>query len=121
MSEHMGPRAFIRTLRNELPKWWAMLPEIPALAHENLRRAGQGGSAEESRTREIEQLRRQLRRQHRRLYFAIAGSGLLIAGTVMLGMDVTLYGEVSWGRVLGWVLAAMGGFMLLRGWSEQIP
>ena len=26
MSEHMGPRAFIRTLRAEFPKWWAMLP-----------------------------------------------------------------------------------------------
>jgi len=40
---------------------------------------------------------------------------------VMLGMDVALYGETSWGRVLGWTLAAIGGFMLLRGWSEQIP
>jgi len=121
MSEHMGPRAFIRTLRTEFPKWWAMLPEIPALVHESLRRAGQEESARESTAREIEQLRRQLRRQHRRLYFAVAGSGLLIAGAVMLGMDVALYGEASWGRVLGWTLAAIGGFMLLRGWSEQIP
>jgi len=86
-----------------------------------LRRAGQEESARESTAREIEQLRRQLRRQHRRLYFAVAGSGLLIAGAVMLGMDVALYGEASWGRVLGWALAAMGGFMLLRGWPERIP
>jgi ubiquinone biosynthesis protein len=121
MSEHMGPRAFIRTLRNEFPKWWAMLPEIPALVHEGLRRAGREETARESTAREIEQLRRQLRRQHRRLYFAAAGSGLLIAGAVMLGMDVTLYGEALWGRVLGWALTAMGGFMLLRGWLEQIP
>jgi len=121
MSEHMGPRAFIRTLRNEFPKWWAMLPEIPALVHEGLRRAGREDSARESTAREIEQLRRQLRRQHRRLYFVAAGSGLLIAGTVMLGMDVTVYGEALWGRILGWSLAAMGGFMLLRGWPDQIP
>ena len=120
MSEHMGPRAFIRTLRNEFPKWWAMLPEIPALVHEGLRRAGREESARESTAREIEQLRRQLRRQHRRLYFAAAGSGLLIAGAVMLGMDVTLYGEALWGRVLGWSLTAIGGFMLLRGWPEQM-
>jgi len=120
MSEHMGPRAFIRTLRNEFPKWWAMLPEIPALVHEGLRRAGREESARESTAREIEQLRRQLRRQHRRLYFAAAGSGLLIAGALMLGMDVTLYGEALWGRVLGWALTAMGGFLLLRGWPEQV-
>ncbi|MCR4331568.1 MAG: ubiquinone biosynthesis regulatory protein kinase UbiB [Sulfuricaulis sp.] len=121
MSEHMGPRAFIRALRAEFPKWWAMLPEIPALVHEGLRRASQDESARESTAREIEQLRRQLRRQHRRLYFAVTGSGLLIAGAVMLGMDVAPYGEALWGRVLGWALVAMGGFMLLRGWPEQIP
>ena len=121
MREHMGPRAFIRTLRNELPKWWAMLPEIPALVHENLRHTGQGVSAEESRAREIEPLRHQLRQHHRRLYFAIAGSGLLIAAAVILGLDVQLYGERISGRALGWALAATGGFMLLRGWPGRNP
>ena len=121
MSEHMGPQAFLRTLRKEFPKWWAMLPEIPSLVHESLRRAGQGESAQEARVREFEQLRRQMRQNHRRLYFAVAGSGLLIAGAVFLGMDVEIYSDWAWGRALGWLFAAAGGLMLLRGWPSQNP
>ncbi len=121
MSEHMGPRAFLRTLRKEFPKWWAMLPEIPSLVHESLRRAGEGESAQEARAREFEQLRRQIRQNHRRLYFAIAGSGLLVAGAVILAMGVEVYSDWAWGRTLGWFFAAAGGLMLLRGWPSQNP
>ncbi|MBI3777703.1 MAG: ubiquinone biosynthesis regulatory protein kinase UbiB [Gammaproteobacteria bacterium] len=121
MREHMGPRAFIRALRNEFPKWWAMLPEIPALVHENLRRTRERGSAQESSAREIEQLRRQLRQQQRRLYFAVSGSGLLIGGALLLGLDMTHSGEPGWSNVAGWALAAMGVFMLLRGWPGRNP
>ncbi|MDO8703986.1 MAG: ubiquinone biosynthesis regulatory protein kinase UbiB [Sulfuricaulis sp.] len=119
MSEHMGPRALWRTLRKEFPKWWAMLPEIPALVHENLRRAGQGESAQEARTREFEQLRRHIRQNHRRLYFAITGSGLLIAGAVFLGLDLEIYRGWAAASVLGWILALAGGVMLLRGWPSR--
>jgi ubiquinone biosynthesis protein len=120
MREHMGPRAFLRTLRKELPKWWATLPEIPALIHENLRRAGRDESAK-ARAREFEQLRRQLRQNHRRLYFAITGSGLLIAGAVMLGAGVTIYGAWLGGRILSWFLLATGAGMLLWSWPARNP
>ena len=121
MSEHMGPRAFLKSLRKEFPKWWAMLPEIPSLVHESLRRAGEADAAQESRARELEELRRQVRHNQRRLYFAVAGSSLLIAGAVLLGMDVSIAGAWEWRRVAGWVLAAAGVFMLWRGWPRRNP
>ncbi len=118
MREHMGPQAFLRTLRKELPKWWATLPEIPALIHENLRRAGRDESAK-SRAREFELLRRQWRQTHHRLYFAIAGSGLLIAGAVLLGAGVAVYGTWLGGHILSWSLMAGGAFMLLWSWPGR--
>ncbi len=118
MREQIGPQAFLRTLRKEFPKWWAMLPEIPALVHESLRRAAPGETAPGSR-RELELLRRQLRHNHRQLYAAIAGSGLLLAGTVVLGMAVAAYG--AWGHVLGWVFVLAGGITLVRGWPGRNP
>ncbi len=121
MSEHMGPRAFLNSLRREFPKWWAMLPEIPSLVHEGLRRAGQTDAAQEAQTRELEELRRQLRHQQRRLYFAVAGSGLLIAGAVFLGMGMPVSGVWAWEQVAGWGLAATGVFLLLRGWPRRNP
>jgi ubiquinone biosynthesis protein len=121
MSEHLGPRAFLNSLRKEFPKWWAMLPEIPSLVHASLRRAGETDAAQEAQTRELEELRRQLRHQQRRLYFAVAGSGLLIAGAVFLGMGMPVSGVWAWEQVAGWVLAAAGAFLLLFGWPRRNP
>ncbi|HYA38075.1 MAG TPA: ubiquinone biosynthesis regulatory protein kinase UbiB [Candidatus Methylomirabilis sp.] len=121
MREHMGPRAFLSALNREFPKWWAMLPEIPTLMHDSLRQTGLGQVARDSGARELEQLRRQLRQNHRRLYFAVAGSGLLIAGAVMLGLDVTIYGGWAWVRAPGWIFVALGGMMLLRGRPGRNP
>ncbi|MBI5783305.1 MAG: ubiquinone biosynthesis regulatory protein kinase UbiB [Gammaproteobacteria bacterium] len=121
MSEHMGPRAFLKSLRKEFPKWWAMLPEIPSLVHESLLRTSQAETAQEARAQELEQRLRQLHRGHRRLYFAIAGSGLLIAGAVLLGINIFASDAWEWQRVTGSVLAVAGIFMLLRGWPGPNP
>ena len=114
MSEHMGPRAFLHSLRKEFPKWWAMLPEIPALVHETLRRTGRGEPVQESSQRETERLRVQLRQNQRRHYFAVAGSGLLIAGVLVLDMDF-----LGIRGAPGWFLAAFGIFLLVRGWPGR--
>jgi len=42
MSEQIGPRAFVRTLRRELPAVLPLLPELPGLVHELLRRQRDG-------------------------------------------------------------------------------
>ena len=38
MSEQIGPRAALAGIRRDLPKWGALMPELPLLAHEVLRR-----------------------------------------------------------------------------------
>ena len=40
MREQLGPRAFLRSLQREFPRWWRMLPETPAAAFDFLRKAG---------------------------------------------------------------------------------
>lgn len=118
MSEHMGPRAFLNTLRQEFPKWWAMLPEMPTLMHESLRRISEIDTSREARVQDLEQRLRQMRQNQRRLYFAIAGSGLLITSALWLGMDIVSTDMWTWKRIAGWSLAAAGAFTLLRGWPR---
>ena len=118
MSEHMGPRAFLNSLRQEFPKWWAMLPQMPTLMHESLRRISEMDTSREARVRDLEQQLLQMRQNQRRLYFAIAGSGLLITSALWLGMDITSADMWTWKRVAGWTLAAAGAFTLLRGWPR---
>lgn len=120
MREHMGPRAFLNSLRREFPKWWAMLPEIPTLVHDNLRR-NSITEFRELQVMELEQQLHSLRYRQNRLYFAIAGSGLLVAGAVFLVTDISVSGVWVWQRLLGGFLTITGFFMLLRGWSGRNP
>ncbi|MHB8743368.1 MAG: ubiquinone biosynthesis regulatory protein kinase UbiB [Sulfuricaulis sp.] len=122
MREQMGPRAFWRALRQEFPKWWAMLPEIPALVHESLRRAAPPGeSAQGSRARQLELLRRQIRDNHRQLHAAIAGSALLLAGSVILAIGVPAPHAWLGRHVWAWIFLISGAFTLLRGWPDRNP
>ncbi|MCR4302239.1 MAG: ubiquinone biosynthesis regulatory protein kinase UbiB [Sulfuricaulis sp.] len=118
MSEHMGPRAFLKTLRREFPKWWAMLPEMPTLMHESLRRISEIDTSREAHVRDLEQQLTQTRHNQRRLYFAIVGIGLLLTSALWLGMDIAFADMWTWKRVAGWALAAAGAFTLLRGWPR---
>ncbi len=122
MRERLGPRALLRTLKRELPKWWELMPQIPALMHEVLARAtpgeglpGLGGQ----RAREIEILRRQLRGNHRRSYFAIAGSALLVSSAVAFGTGASVGNNEP--LVFGWITAAIGAVLLIRAWPGRNP
>jgi ubiquinone biosynthesis protein len=121
MRSHMGPRAFFDALRKEFPKWWAMFPQLPALLHASLQQISEEQAQREAQVRELEQLRRELRRHQRRVYFAAAGSGLLIAGALLLGLEVTLSGNWPWGRTPGWMLMAIGGLALWHGRPGRHP
>ena len=114
--EHMGPLALLRALRKELPKWWQWLPELPGMVHDTLQKARDGELALEWKSKELERIRKQIRQNHRRLYFTITGSGLVISAAVVLGMDrFAPSGEaiIPW---LGWLLGALGLFLLIRAW-----
>ncbi len=80
--DHLGPRALWRTLRRELPKWWAMAPEIPGLVHETLTRLRAGELSMEWKSQELARLRRELRDQQRRLILLYVGSAALLAGVL---------------------------------------
>lgn len=89
MREQLGPRAFLRTVRKEMPKLWQLLPEIPGMANEVLRREYEGERRQQFDSDDIQALRRQLvvlQRGQRRI---LASSGLLISGVLALGFSVS--------------------------------
>jgi len=126
MRERMGPRALLRTLKRELPKWWEWMPQLPSLVHDALARASQspesgagGPPAMSDKSRDIEQLRRQLRLQHRRTYFAIAGGALMVSSAVAFGMGAATGSATI--PVFGWITVALGTLLLIRAWPGRNP
>jgi ubiquinone biosynthesis protein len=119
MRERLGPRALLRTLKRELPKWWELVPQLPGLISDLLARRDPLGPNPAEKSREFEGLRRQLRANHRRAYFSVAGAALLVSSAVAFGTSAAVGGgEVP---VFGWITAVAGVVLLLRAWPGRNP
>jgi ubiquinone biosynthesis protein len=114
MRDQVGPRAFLRNLRRELPKWSQLMPELPVLMHDLLQKGGRGELVFNWKSADLERLRRETRGHHRRLLLAVAGGSLVISAAVVLGLGTAFPGWlgvpfISWG-------SGAGGLALLA-WS----
>jgi len=114
MREQLGPRALIRTLKKELPKWWQIAPELPGLIHSTLKQKQlneeNGGWSEQ-----ISELRQSMRRQHQQQMFTLTGGALLLSGIVALGFGFDPYAGIAVLPAPGWWLSALGLGILLKG------
>ncbi len=108
--ERMGPRALLKTLRRELPKWWQMGPQMPGIMYETFRRAAEGELVLEWRSAELRQLREQMRTHHRRTYFAVAGGAAVVSAALLLTVPVAALGAAA--AMAGWLLGGVGIFLL---------
>jgi ubiquinone biosynthesis protein len=117
MHEQLGPQAFLRSLRRELPRWWRMLPETPAAAFDFLRNAGRGESGIHGQSAELDRLRRELRAHHRRLRLTVTGSGLLVSAAVVLAAGGA--NPASWLALLAWAAGGAGLLLLAAAWPRR--
>ena len=114
--KRFGPRAFVDALKRELPHWWRMLPEAPALTIDFLRQATRGELSMNWRSAELERLRRELRRAHRRLLLTVVGAGLLISAAMLtLAPNLPL-----WSVAVASALAGSGlATIIVAGWRHR--
>jgi ubiquinone biosynthesis protein len=117
--EHLGPRALLRTLRRELPRWWEIAPQFPGIAHEVLERARNGRLELGWKSAELQQLRTQIGLNQRRMYFAIVGSALVLSSAITLAIDTYALPHWTTVPVLGWTLGALGLLLLARAWPRR--
>lgn len=112
MRDQIGPRAFIKTLRRELPAVLPLLPELPGLMHELLRRQRDGElyfRTEDNAERES--LQRALNNTERQR------NGLTVGAALLLGaIAATLFSESLglgiYANLLATGLTVCGGIVL---------
>ena len=119
MREQLGPRAWLRSLRQEIPRWAKILPEFPGMLYETLRKTQTGGFMEPERSQEIKKLRREMRYYHRRLVFAIAGSSLFISATVILALRDMTWTAFAGVPALSWLFAGAGSVFFMLAWPSK--
>jgi len=83
MRERMGAKAMAKHLRRRLPEWGELAPELPGLAHDVLTRARDGRLSVTWNNPQLGDLRKEVRRQHRRSRRATAGAALIVAAALV--------------------------------------
>ncbi|MFN2308969.1 MAG: ubiquinone biosynthesis regulatory protein kinase UbiB [Gammaproteobacteria bacterium] len=106
MSEQVGARAFVRSLRTHVPQWSEKLPEIPLLLHQALDQAANGRLRVEWHSDDLRQLRRELRAANRRRIAATLGAGAAIAAAVIYGLDGYAPAMLGGAPLLTWLFGA---------------
>ena len=116
MQEQVGPKAFSRKLRNNLPKLTEHAADIPIMAHKVLVDAAEGRLELKLRSDQIEQLQRQLQHHHRNTASVISGSAMLISGSMLLTLGPSILLPATLITTAGAFLSLTGGYILLRSW-----
>ena len=96
MREQVGPRALAQALRRELPTVLPLLPELPGLVHELLRRQRDGQLVFRTGGEHAEQLARDLQHRTRQRDGLMLGGGLLLGAIVLfLASEVLALGALA--------------------------
>jgi len=113
MSEQVGPRAFLRRVKDTLPQISEDLPEVPLLAHRVLRKAVDGELEIQWKSEQLEQIRDEIRTGNQRTQLSLAGATLTLGGILAAGLlEASIDINPLW---LGGGLAAGG--LLLLAWA----
>jgi len=113
MSEQVGPQAFLRRMKEQLPQLSEDLPELPLLLHRVLRKAADGQLAVQWQSAQLTQIRDEIRAGNQRTQASLAGAALTLASVLSAGLLDTTIGFNPL-----WLAAALGGAgVLLLGWA----
>ncbi len=116
MREQIGPKAFLRHLKENAPLWAERLPQLPNKLYDLLEQTKDGRLKMELKPEQMQQLRREIRRANRRNYAAITGGSLLVSAAVIAALDgyaPTMLGSLPIGS---WLLGSLGVVILLAAW-----
>ena len=117
--EQIGPKATMKKARKALPQWIDQMPELPLLAHQVMKDAVNGQLEVQWRSKELEALRDQMQRNHRRSIAAITGSAFLISAVILLGLDGYAPKMLGDAPLLTWVLGVLGLCFLISAVSFE--
>jgi len=112
MAQQVGPKAFLRKVKEQLPNWSEQWPEIPTLAYQTLKAAHEGKLKLQWESKQLAELKSSMQRQQRTLLTAVSGGALLISGILAIGFASNATAASGWLMNSG-VAGAVGGLSLL--------
>jgi len=123
LSEQLGTRALIKGLKKNLPYIAEHLPDLPQLAFKALDRIANDELRVELRSRQIDDLKREIRQANRRNIRTIIGGSFVISASIILGLDGLAPIMVGSGQLivplLSAALAIPGIYLLISSYLDD--
>ncbi|MCP4340408.1 MAG: hypothetical protein GY799_16335 [Desulfobulbaceae bacterium] len=119
MEQQVGPKAFARKLKKNLPMMTEYAADMPILLHKVLRDASDGRLELTLKSKELTHLRRETQQNHRTLVATISGAAMLISGAMLLTLGPSILLPASMTVVAGAALSSLGGVILVQSWMKS--
>lgn len=113
MRDQIGPKAAIRTIKQEMPKLFTMMPELPGMTHELMRRMRDEQLTLNTQSEQIEKLQIQLAKNALRQNSLLLGAILLAAGWFISNA------EASNSELLSTLFYTASALSILVGWFKS--
>jgi len=110
----VGPKATFNKLKGHLPILVEKLPELPEMAYQVLSDAANGELEIKWKSKQLEEIKQQMAKNHRKNIMAICGGSLVVSGAIILGLDGFSPLMLGDAPLVTWVLGGLGGLLLFK-------
>ncbi len=118
MKQQVGPQAFMRKLKKNLPKMTEYAADMPILLHKVLNDASEGKLVLKIKSDELTRLRHEAKEHHRNTVTTISGGAMLISGSMLLTLGPSILLPATFTIAAGGAFLALGGLILVQSWLK---
>jgi len=123
LSEQLGVRALIKGMKKNLPYIAEHLPDLPQLAFKALERIANDDLRLTLESRQIDELKREIRRANQRNIRAIIGASFVVSASIIIGLDGIAPIMVGKGQLIVPLVSALlfipGLYLLIRSYRDD--
>ena len=119
MRSQIGPKAMFKQFKDALPLWLEQMPQLPGLFHDVLARAKDGKLTMQISKQQMDEIKKEMRRNNQRTFIAIIGSSLLIGASVIFALDGFSKFMIEDIPLATWALGSIGVILLFSVWPSS--
>ena len=108
----LGPKATFKKFKEHLPIMAEKLPELPEMIYQVLTDAAKGELEIKWKSKQLDEIKQQMAKNHRKNIMAICGSSLVISAAIILGLDGFSPLMLGDAPLVTWALGGLGGLLL---------
>jgi ubiquinone biosynthesis protein len=119
MDERIGVRGLLKNAKINVPKLIDRLPDLPNKLIDVIEQLHEGKIEMENKSKEIHELRQEMKNYNQRTVLAVVGSGFLLSASIIYAFGNTIHGEFLSVPIVSWLLGFSGVMMLYISWQEK--